>query len=656
MWSKTSKICSSLFISLMALMGLLAWLIASQQISYASDGDVYCVVPVGYPTGSYAVCDQVFTSVQTAVSTTIGGEEIRIAAGIYTDVHTINDHKQLVYIDKIVTLRGGYVPPFDMPADPVINHTILDAEQNGRVVYIASGAVVTLTGVHITGGDATYAGDAAAGGGIYAKEAQLVISGTRIYDNVAYWPTKPELSQYGGSGGGIFVGQSDTMLINNVISGNLASFSSMGVGGGFYIQQSQYFVAGNEILSNTAQVSGTEAHDPGFGGGGAIWEGNGRFSHNTIKYNLASDGDDIGFGGGFFIEDDRQKPNTLVMEHNIIAHNTASQKAEGYGGGIHFMRDPGVGNEPWSVWLHDNLIQENVALVTGEYGFAGGIAVLRDDIVLTMTNNTIISNTAVISGENGLGGGLIAGSAIVHSANNQFIGNSAIITATQAGSGGGVYYENSIVNHENDVFIGNQATQYGKGYGGAFYQDAGADSLGPGMSSRIINSVFNDNQAFEAGSAIMAEHTSLMYLIHATVANNQGKGATIQLGSTDNTENTLALGNYLWMTNTIMSGNETGLYVGSWNEAVVNGILWHDTQTAVSLAPNANYFSFYQTNGDPLFATDGYHIQAGSAAIRRGIPTRISRDIDGQGRPYTPTLGVDEYWLSEVWLPFVSRQ
>jgi hypothetical protein len=63
-----------------------------------------------------------------------------------------------------------------------------------------------------------------------------------------------------------------------------------------------------------------------------------------------------------------------------------------------------------------------------------------------------------------------------------------------------------------------------------------------------------------------------------------------------------------------------------------------------------------QVIGDPLFAADGYHITAGSAAIGRGVPTRLQVDIDNEGRPLAPALGADEYWAAKVYLPVVLRQ
>jgi hypothetical protein len=60
--------------------------------------------------------------------------------------------------------------------------------------------------------------------------------------------------------------------------------------------------------------------------------------------------------------------------------------------------------------------------------------------------------------------------------------------------------------------------------------------------------------------------------------------------------------------------------------------------------------------GNPAFAADGYHLNAGSAAINRGIKAGVTTDIDGQPRDAAPNLGADEYPLTEkVYLPIVWR-
>ena len=100
-------------------LGLTAVFIANlARASEASGtGHVYCVVPTSTTPGPFATCDQVFQSVQTAVSTAVNHNEIWVAAGYYTDVHTTTNGywSQVLFITKSLTIRGGYVPPFTPP-------------------------------------------------------------------------------------------------------------------------------------------------------------------------------------------------------------------------------------------------------------------------------------------------------------------------------------------------------------------------------------------------------------------------------------------------------------------------------------------------------------------------------------------------------------
>ena len=175
---------------------LLACLVLLTNESKAGSGAL-CVVPPGNPTGPFAACAAVFTQIQDAVDTAVGGEEIWVATGVYTDVHERDGLRQMVYLNKALILRGGYIPPFNTPPDPLVNPTILDAGGQGRVVFITDTAV-TVSNFHITRGDATGLEPATwndLGGGLYAANARLTLNDNVVYSNTA------SLSY--GAGGGI---------------------------------------------------------------------------------------------------------------------------------------------------------------------------------------------------------------------------------------------------------------------------------------------------------------------------------------------------------------------------------------------------------------------------------------------------------------------
>ncbi|MEA3339758.1 MAG: DUF1565 domain-containing protein, partial [Chloroflexota bacterium] len=173
-----------------------------------ASGDVYCVTPVSQ---TYAGCTRVFTSVQFAVDAAIGGEIVKIAAGIYTDIHRRSNITQVVYIDIPITIRGGYTTTdnFAGPPDPDTYPTTLDAGGQGRVVYV-TGVTATLEGLRLTNGSASN------GGGIHASSTttrSLVISGCQVYSNAAT-----------PNGGGIYITDSYfPTLTGNKIYSNTAS-------------------------------------------------------------------------------------------------------------------------------------------------------------------------------------------------------------------------------------------------------------------------------------------------------------------------------------------------------------------------------------------------------------------------------------------------
>jgi len=71
---------------------------------------------------------------------------------------------QTVHIDKEITLLGGWTDDFQ---DQGVT-TILDAEGQGRVIYVSPNISATISTFDITGGDASTAGMDGHGGGIYA--------------------------------------------------------------------------------------------------------------------------------------------------------------------------------------------------------------------------------------------------------------------------------------------------------------------------------------------------------------------------------------------------------------------------------------------------------------------------------------------------------
>ncbi|HXV99875.1 MAG TPA: hypothetical protein VEC93_15770, partial [Anaerolineae bacterium] len=173
--------------------------------------------------------------VQAAVDAAAPGDVIKVAAGTYAGVTFRASVTQTVYISKSVTIRGGYTAAFAEPPDPQANPTTLDAQGQGRVIYITGNISPTIEGLRITGGSTT-----SYGGGIHVISATATISNNEIFGNVA--------SGNYGFGGGIFLGLDSSILNRNVITANSAGHG----GGGLMLVDSKATLNGNRITFNSA--------------------------------------------------------------------------------------------------------------------------------------------------------------------------------------------------------------------------------------------------------------------------------------------------------------------------------------------------------------------------------------------------------------------
>jgi parallel beta-helix repeat protein len=277
-------------------------------------------------------------TVQYAVDQAQAGEEVRVASGLYTGVQGrpapseyLNPPAsgvitQVVYISKTVTIRGGYTTAFTDPPDPETNPTTLDAQGEGRVLFITgdpsagSGQAIspTIEGLHITNGDATGLGSVGGpdiGGGLYVINATVTISNNRMSSNTA---------QYGG---GLFLHDSDVTLSRNTVTDNTASER----GGGLYLWSSDATLSGNAVMSNTSDYSGgglflqfsdnaalsgnaVISNTAQVGGGLYLWG-----SDATLTNNVVADNQTTSSGGGLYIR--ASSPHLL---HTTIARNSGT--------------------------------------------------------------------------------------------------------------------------------------------------------------------------------------------------------------------------------------------------------------------------------------------------------------------------------------------
>ncbi|HEY72542.1 MAG TPA: hypothetical protein G4N99_04645 [Thermoflexia bacterium] len=352
---------------------------------------------------------QIYSTVQTALDAATAGDLVRVA-GYCAGIEVRDGISQTAYISQALTLRGGYTSTNWSAADPDVYTTVLDAQEQGRVIYVDSAAAVEVEGFHIRGGFIT--GTTESGGGIYLSSGPHVIQGNSIYSNT------------NGRGGGIYVANGSAIIRDNDIHDNDVTTE----GGGIHIADGDdVLVQDNDIHDNVVDIP---ISSPGGGGGVYIAQGSVRVQDNKIYFNqvsapqTGSSSADNG-GGGIYIARDDFAGNIVVQGNEIYSNvATAWLGTYGGGGGINIYDND-------NVWVEDNEIYDNVC--SGQGG--GGIYVIRSSS--TIRDNRIYNNTQQ-DGGNGGGGIYIyqwdAAPSTVE--RNDIHGNSASGSSNPAGGGG----------------------------------------------------------------------------------------------------------------------------------------------------------------------------------------------------------------------------
>jgi parallel beta-helix repeat protein len=646
------------------------------------------------PTGTdFGLCNSTAypcQTVQYAVARAAAGDTVKVAAGVYADLNNEGGLAQVVYVDKAVTIRGGYsAPGFAEPPDPEANPSRLDAGGGGRGIYVSGAVSVTLEGLEITGGDPTGLGGGPdgndAGGGMYAVGATITLSRNEVFSNTtsaygyggglalsntqaafvdnlitsntatsgaglyleggsATFEGNTFSSNYGYfSGGGAYLVRCDATLQENVFSDN---WGAQYYGGGLYTEWSDVTLENNQFTGNISCIGGGMRLKGGSKailentfsdnvaadyGGGVYITGVSTMSHNTILRNEAFQGGGVYIGGG-----------STIFITNIISDNTAIE-----GGGLYLQQsnalvqdntihnnsaDSGGGLylQDSPATIHWNTIYSNTAAYSG-----GGVAVDGDSLA-TLTHNTIISNTA-----QGGGGGVALGNKRAFS-ENDVIGNTAQDGGGLMGACGGAAID-------GNRFLENRA--YGNG-GGLYLSNSGCT---------VSNNIVADNQAGGEGSGLYLWHCTI-FLRHMTIARNRGgEGSGVHWVGTDyrtlRMENTILVSHAVGVTGTTGTG-WTGFYL----EATLWGTgTWaNETDWAVTGYLTTGTVNLWDDPGFVDFQAGDYHIGPGSGALDQGLDSEILADIDRQPRPYlAPDLGADEYWppgvLNDSYLPLVVR-
>jgi len=426
----------------------LLWLLGGSPLVTRADPGTLYVAPGGN-CGGPIPC---YATVQAAVDAASANDEIRVAAGTYTDTIARTPPPlypnppasgvitQVVYISKTLTVRGGYTTTNWTTSDPVANPTMLDAEGGKRAIFVGGAVIVTLENLRITGGDAAGLGGSGdgiilpfhdGGGGVYAIYATVTLSGNAIYSNTA------------GSGGGVGLAASvGATLSGNDIYGNTATFAGGGGGGIGLAASAGATLSSNDVhdnaaydgggvalgqshnatLSGNAIYSNTVAHD---GGGVALaYSDNAMLSGNDIYSNAAPSDD----GGGVEVY--------VCLATTLSGNDIYGNMAAHNGGGVELDKS--------NATLNGNTIYNNLAGSDG-----GGVVVWKSDDV-TLSANAVYSNTA------GNGGGVE-----LYDSDRATLDNNVIADNQTGGAGSGVMVDASTANLRHNTIARNSGDDSG---------------------------------------------------------------------------------------------------------------------------------------------------------------------------------------------------
>lgn len=615
-------------ILILALLALLA--ASAPRAAAAPSAQTLHVAPGGANNTACGPAASPCLNIQYAVNKAASGDTILVAAGTYVydsrfDTCTFLDTRAVVcFVNKNLTIRGGYAPGAWSRQDPARNPTIIDGLVARRgVAAVSSGGVayLTMSGFTIRNGLAQGT-DArgnneffrqGTGAGIWGQGAGMNLSDMILRDNIAIGVSSALPAGGAGAGGGVAItsppaGNSSLLtrvqFINNQARGNVgATRGGVALGGGLFTDHAV-------VTLDAVTFTGNQALGGGSNGNGTV--------------GLQSDG----LGGAAAFETASQVTifRMSAQGNRAVGGNagaaSGSNAGNGFGGAL-FL-------ELAAMSVLDSHIAQNEAVggssFNGGGGFGGGIHVQNGDVLIERSQ--ILANRTVsgVSGAGGRARATAGGGAYL----NLEAGANPIRTAT---------INNTII-ADNRIEIGQGTVAFGFG-AGMIVQGMQAtinhatfarNTLGPGLNSG--NGLVVTATGGGAGTpgratinhTIFAEHTNsvnapaLQVSANSTATLNRGLFA----GNAKNTNSD---------NQPEQSGTINGL--GSMLTAASGGFV----------APGAPSFN--------------YRLLDSSAAVDQATGSAIQLDVDGQPRPggAERDIGADEYYLLPIktYLPLIVR-
>jgi len=556
-------------------------------------------------------------TIQYAVNQSSSGDKILVAQGTYTYKAAVDSCSFLLtravvcFVDKRLTILGGYTTSNWSEANPAGNLTIID----GQNVYRGVAAI-----------------------GYNTKTAHLDMEGFTIQNGLAQGPTYLTPYDPSGVGGGMLVQHAAVTLRDMVFQSNRAigQNTSSGYGGqadgaALRIEEAptgttsllqRIVFDGNQSYGGTGPERGGTAFGALF-----IYKTTVTVEDSVFTNNLAQGGNSTGsgvsgylranaLGGGIGIEQGVIALRRITVTGNQAkGGNASTYGGGGYGGGI-FIED--FVENATAVTLSDSYVANNIAMAgdAAQGGNAAGGGIDSADSDVTIERTSIVSNRAI-------GGNSVTGNA------GPGAGGGLYIFADRPGS----FYANieNVIVAENFAAQGSGVTSLGNGGGGGLVIH--------GMNANITHTTIAQNRLGSnliLGQGLLVQPwpspldpslpatVNLGYSVIANHVEGGGLAAAIvvQRGSTLTFNQGMFSGN-LKDTNVDNSPVSAGTVQGLWT---------------MFSAPSAGFIA-------PNWPDYNYHLRLDSSAKDRATGSTMPDDVDGQSRPYDlqSDLGADEY-------------
>ncbi len=525
-------------------------------------------------------------SIQKALDAAEDGDLIKAAGGAYTTVETRHGLTQIAYVERQVTIQGGYcatTSSFSGVNDcdweypfPAKYPVLFDAGGRGRAMVITKTIAPELFDIQLTGGDASAGGMNGEGGGLYLFGSSPVLSNVIIYGNKAqrgggvYLATgAAHLSSVivrdntAADGGGVAYGAGSLgTIISATISGNRADR-----GGGVH-----FALAGTDESSAALIRSTITGNTAAVGGGGVYAEA----SKATVEQSLV-DGNTAPSGGGIYLGPTQESSLTRVLS-STVSSNSASA-----GGGFYLDSAGGA--------VEGNVVRENSAtqgggfyiyaaktgvtgnIVSGNRAADGGGFYLRAAPDANVVSNRVTDNTATAAGggfaldasSSSLNKNEISANVAISGGGLYLVNFSAakltanrVLSNTASGEGGGAYLKQSPAQWKETTLRANTAQS---GSGGALYaklsamlfengqvEGNAAALLGGGLyldesNTLIQSSRFYTNSAGGDGGGLYIDRSSEAKVVDSEVLGNSAgaNGGGLVVNDSNSTLKNLAV-------------------------------------------------------------------------------------------------------------------